>query len=260
MSLIVPHGPFATERADDIAAALAHECAHIARRDFAKNLLYELVAIMVTYHPAIWWVRRRIAETRELACDELAAGGAAERPRYAASLLRLAAAMAGRTTAISLNAIGVFDANILEERIMQLTSAKPSVSKAKRMAMTAVAAGLLLSGGMTAMATGFDVSPQATEKVYKVGEEVSAPRLVSSVDAIFPKGRKGKSQFEGISVIGLTVDSKGMPQGIHVTRSLAPDFDKCATDAVHQYRFDPAMRDGKPVAVAIAIEVNFRRY
>jgi beta-lactamase regulating signal transducer with metallopeptidase domain len=73
---------------DDIAAALAHECAHIRRRDFAKNLIYECVAAAVAYHPVCWLMRRRIAETRELVCDEMAAGAAGDRPEYAASLLR----------------------------------------------------------------------------------------------------------------------------------------------------------------------------
>jgi outer membrane biosynthesis protein TonB len=43
-------------------------------------------------------------------------------------------------------------------------------------------------------------------------------------------------------------------------RSLAPDFDTSAIDAIRQYRFKPGMRKGSPVAVAIAIEVNFRQY
>jgi beta-lactamase regulating signal transducer with metallopeptidase domain len=68
-----------TARDRDIAAALAHECAHIRRRDFAKNLFYECVAAAVAYHPACWLMRRRIAETRELVCDEMAAGAVGDR-------------------------------------------------------------------------------------------------------------------------------------------------------------------------------------
>jgi beta-lactamase regulating signal transducer with metallopeptidase domain len=51
---------------EDVAAALAHECAHIARQDFTKSLFYEFVAAAVSYHPACWLLRRRGAETREL--------------------------------------------------------------------------------------------------------------------------------------------------------------------------------------------------
>jgi TonB family protein len=66
--------------------------------------------------------------------------------------------------------------------------------------------------------------------------------------------------LQGVSVVGLVVDSKGMPRDLHIERSLATDFDKSAMDAVRQYKFEPGKRDGKPVAVSINIEVNFRRY
>ncbi len=92
--LLVPEGFFAPDGSEDARAALAHECAHIARRDYAKNLFYEYAAAVVSYHPACWLMRRRIAETRELVCDEMAAGAVGGRPEYAASLLRLATAMA----------------------------------------------------------------------------------------------------------------------------------------------------------------------
>ena len=82
-----------------------------------------------------------------------------------------------------------------------------------------------------------------------------------SVDAKFPDAEKNaKNGMQGVAVVELIVDSKGRPRDIRVKRSLRPDFDKCAIDAVRQYKFDPAMRQGKPVAVAITIEVNFHRY
>ena len=148
--LLVPAGFFAAEAAEDedADAALAHECAHLARRDFAKNLLYEYVAAAVAYHPAAWLMRRRIAETRELVCDEMAAGAVGGRPEYASSLLRLTTAMAGAATqpvyASPTQAIGVFDADILEERIMRLTMDLPAVSRVRKIAMAAVTGCALL--------------------------------------------------------------------------------------------------------------------
>jgi TonB family protein len=277
--LLVPEGFLTTENQrasdgdvrtasdDDIAAALAHECAHIRRRDFAKNLIYECVAAAVAYHPACWLMRRRIAETRELVCDEMAAGAAGDRAEYAASLLRLATSMAVPSQASQ--AIGVFDGNILEERIMRLTMDVPKVTRARRIAMAAVATCALLGGAATAAALSFDVTPQdgaaanapVHEKVYKIGGDVSAPSLTYSVDAKFPDAeRNAKNGMQGVAVVELIVDSKGRPRDIRVKRSLRPDFDKCAIDAVRQYKFGPAMRQGKPVAVAITIEVNFHRY
>ena len=269
--LLVPEGFFAGEAFEDADAALAHECAHLARRDFAKNLLYEYVAAAVAYHPAAWLMRRRIAETRELVCDEMAAGAVGDRPEYATSLLRLATAMARAAAqpvyASPTQAIGVFDADILEERIMRLTMDLPAVSRTRKIAMAAVTGCALLGGAVTATAVSFAMTPQSgagtaattKEKIYKVGNGVSAPVLTHSVDAEFSKKAKD-AKHEGVSVVSLVVDAQGMPQHVHTIRKLGMGLDEKAIEAVRQYRFKPAMHEGKPVAVAISIEVNFRIY
>jgi TonB family protein len=249
----------------DIAAALAHECAHIRRRDFAKNLIYECVAAAVAYHPACWLMRRRIAETRELVCDEMAAGAAGDRPEYAASLLRLATSMA--VTSQASQAIGVFDGNILEERIMRLTMNLPKVSRTQKIAMVAVTTGALLGGAVTAAAMSFDVMPSkdaaasktAHEKVYQVGNGVTAPVLTYSVDAEFTKKAKD-AKYQGVSVVSCVVDADGMPRYVHTIRKLGMGLDEKALEAVRQYKFKPGLLNGKPVAVQITIEVNFHIY
>ena len=245
----------------DLEAVMAHECAHIARRDFAKNLLYEFVACAVAYHPACRLMRRRIAETRELVCDELAAGSDDRRPEYAASLLRLATAMAAPAAPSA--AVGIFDANILEERIMRLTTVLPKVSRVQRIGMAMVTACVLAGGAAAAAALPFDVTPQSTashEKVYKIGGDVTPPVLIHSADAEYPKSERAKGKAHVIIVCGLVVNAKGMPEGIHVLRSGGKNFDKSAMDAIRQYRFSPAMRKGQPVAVSITIETNMSLY
>jgi protein TonB len=41
---------------------------------------------------------------------------------------------------------------------------------------------------------------------------------------------------------------------------LGKGLDEKAVEAVQQYKFEPAMRNGEPVAVEVNIEVNFRLY
>ena len=267
--LLTPKDFFTAEADRDVAAALAHECAHIARRDFAKNLLYECVSAVVAYHPAYWLMRRRIAETRELVCDEMAAGALGDRPEYAASLLRLATAMATPAArsfyASETQAIGVFDAGILEERVMRLTMDLPTVSRTRKVAMAAVTVFALAGGAATAAALSFDVTPQdvaaatAKEKVYKVGGDVTPPVLTYSVDAEFTKKAKD-AKYQGVSVVSLVVDSHGMPRHVHTIRKLGMGLDEKAIEAVRQYKFKPSTLHGKPVAVQITIEVNFHIY
>jgi len=95
--------------------------------------------------------------------------------------------------------------------------------------------------------------------VMRVGNGVSAPKLVYSVDPKFSnKARHAK--YQGICVLSLIVDKDGKPQDIHVVKKLGMGLDEKAVEAVRQYRFKPAYYKGHPVAVQINVEVNFRIY
>lgn len=57
---------------DQIEALIAHELAHIRRLDWIWNGLQCVIEAVLFYHPAIWWLNRRIRQERENACDDLA--------------------------------------------------------------------------------------------------------------------------------------------------------------------------------------------
>ena len=118
--IILPEGVFDSAPAETLASVIGHEAAHIARRDFALNLAYELLLLPVSFHPLARLIKRQIDRTRELACDELVAGRVVAPDAYARSLVRAAGALA--SPADHAFTLGVFDADILEERIMRLTS------------------------------------------------------------------------------------------------------------------------------------------
>ena len=103
---------------DDLFSAISHELAHVVRRDFLFNLIYEIVSLPLCFHPCTALILSRIAQTRELACDEIAAQMLPTTRRYAKSLLHMAQSMFIR--ARSNYALGLFDTNTLEERIMNI--------------------------------------------------------------------------------------------------------------------------------------------
>jgi beta-lactamase regulating signal transducer with metallopeptidase domain len=105
---------------DDVFSAFCHELAHIRRRDFLFNLLYEAALVPVCFHPGAWLIKARIAQTRELACDEAAAPMLPSPGRYARSLLRIAQAVFSEIESDSSYALGLFDTNTLEERVMNI--------------------------------------------------------------------------------------------------------------------------------------------
>jgi beta-lactamase regulating signal transducer with metallopeptidase domain len=112
-------------------AAMAHECAHIQRRDLQKNWWYEVAAVFTAFHPATWFIKSYISRSREKICDQLAANRLDDRESYAASLLQLART-AVRRQSVSLSAMGIFDSDQLEERIMELKTSRPIVGGVAR--------------------------------------------------------------------------------------------------------------------------------
>lgn len=95
--------------------------------------------------------------------------------------------------------------------------------------------------------------------VYKVGGGISAPQAISAPDPDYTEeARRAKKQ--GTCVLWLIVDAAGHPRDIKVVRGLGLGLDAKALEAVRQWRFQPALKDGKPVDVQISVEVEFHLY
>jgi TonB family protein len=94
---------------------------------------------------------------------------------------------------------------------------------------------------------------------YRVGGGVSAPKVVYDPDPEYSEEAR-KAKFQGTVVLWLVVSPDGKPQQIRVQRSLGMGLDEKAIEAVRQWRFEPAKKDGQPVPVMINVEVNFRLY
>jgi TonB family protein len=96
--------------------------------------------------------------------------------------------------------------------------------------------------------------------IYHRGEGASDPRLISRVDPEFSeKARKAK--YQGLCVLSLVVELDGTPSNIRVSQSLGMGLDEKAIEAVKQWRFQPAMKDGHPVRYGpVEIDVDFHLY
>ena len=259
--LLAPPGFLAGVDAGERDAALAHECAHMQRRDFGWNAVYEVLSLTVAFHPAVWVVKARIAESREQVCDALAAeamGG--ERNEYARSLLRLASRMSGRTPVRSVHAIGIFDANILERRVMQLTTKRVEVRRAVRLAVGAACVALGVAACGTAMALRMEVkapaAAKASDHAAKDGAEVVAPKLLLHRAPEYPEQAK-KDKVSGVVLVGMTIGTDGVPSGLHIVKGLRADMDQSSLDALKDWKYSPAMRGGVPVATEITVTLTF---
>ncbi len=95
--------------------------------------------------------------------------------------------------------------------------------------------------------------------VFRVGGGVSAPRALDAPDPAYSEEAR-KAKYQGTVVLWMIVDPNGVPQQVRVTRKLGMGLDEKAIEAVRKWKFEPARKDGKPVAVQISVEVNFRLY
>lgn len=93
--------------------------------------------------------------------------------------------------------------------------------------------------------------------VYRIGGGVSSPSIVYKVEPEYSEEAR-KAKFQGTVVLQVVVDEKGQPRDLRVIRPLGLGLDEKAVEAVMKWRFKPGYKDGKPVAVAATIEVNFR--
>jgi TonB family protein len=119
------------------------------------------------------------------------------------------------------------------------------------------------SGGGVGSGTGPGVGPGHGGGygggAYRVGGGVSAPKVLYEPDPEYSEEAR-KAKYQGTVVLWLVVSAEGKPQDIRVQRSLGMGLDEKAIEAVKQWRFDPAKKDGHPVPVMINVEVNFRLY
>ena len=167
--IILPEAFLDTADIAMLTPVIAHEMAHIKRRDFGLNLIYELLYLPISFHPAAALMKRRIAQTRELACDELVTERLLGPSEYARALVTVASRVtgAGRHS----YTLGVFDADNLEERVMKLTDNKSRASVRVGRAILLSAAFVLLATAAIASAYSLNAGPATTASQLGVQQE-----------------------------------------------------------------------------------------
>lgn len=274
-----------------LTAVLGHELAHIRRRDYGWNLIYEFLSLAVSFHPAVTIMKRNINQTREMACDELVAECLLNPLDYARSLVQIA----GFITPSSHNAItlGVFNADILEKRIMKLIETSRGAYQRAGKIRFLLAVTLL---GITAMATSVFSLALPSEQIREnekiaVSESNSAAqekdskiinggvingKAVSLPKPEYPDEAK-KANIGGTVTVQVIIDEEGNVTSANVVSEIkkvyktgepetvaeteeAPEkklLYESAEKAAKQAKFAPTLLSGKPVRVKGIIVYNF---
>jgi TonB family protein len=95
--------------------------------------------------------------------------------------------------------------------------------------------------------------------VFLVSKSVSPPKANYTPEPAIPAAARA-AKYEGTVVLTLVVNKEGLPTDIRISQPLGYGLDAKAVEAVQRWRFSPAQKDGQPVQVKIAIEINFRQY
>jgi TonB family protein len=95
------------------------------------------------------------------------------------------------------------------------------------------------------------------EGVYRVGNGVTQPSVISKTDPQYAEEAR-IAKMAGTVKISAVVGVDGTAHDVHVTKSAGLGLDEKAVEAVGMWRFQPGIKDGMPVPVMVAVDINFR--
>jgi protein TonB len=106
---------------------------------------------------------------------------------------------------------------------------------------------------------GQDEPEKNSETVYEVGNGVTVPKSVYAPNPTYDEKAR-KKKINGVVVLAMIVTAEGTVREVKIIKSLDKGLDKQAIAAVSTWKFEPATKGGKPVAVHLPVEVDFRLY
>ncbi len=93
--------------------------------------------------------------------------------------------------------------------------------------------------------------------VYRIGAGVGAPSLTQKIEPEYTDEARA-AKLTGTVALYIEIGPDGVARNARVLRGLGLGLDENAIDAVAQWHFKPATKDGEPVAVMATVEVNWK--
>jgi len=249
---------------------LAHERIHLARRDVFGNALLAVLCCVYWFNPLAWIAADRFRRDQELACDE----SVVARHPHARRLYGEAMVKTQLSAMPAPLACHWFGGHPIKERIVMLKRPIPGPRRvaAGLALVTIVVAGTAYAGWAARPATRVAVeaggvasapaSPQAQPAASSARDDGDARAHVNvlSKQLAPPKypADAVASKTTGKVVLIVDVAADGSVANVQVEKSEpAGVFDQVTLDAVKQWKFEPAIEDGKPVAGRVRVPVTF---
>jgi periplasmic protein TonB len=102
-------------------------------------------------------------------------------------------------------------------------------------------------------------TPDIVYDLDHVRPDVTSPKPIYTPNPEYTD-RARKKKIRGSVVLSIVITDKGLVRDAKVVTGLDKDLDKQALKAVGSWRFEPATKDGKPVAVRVKVEADFKLY
>jgi beta-lactamase regulating signal transducer with metallopeptidase domain/uncharacterized protein YnzC (UPF0291/DUF896 family) len=181
-----------------LEAVIAHELAHILRYDAFVNLFQVGVETLLFYHPAVWWLGKRVRAEREHCCDDEAVTLCGSPVAYAHALARMAENTAAPQLAMAANR------SPLVQRVARLLGANTKAESIR---------GANLSAGVLCLSAALLAGGALLGSVHQVRAQSSSPVTVSANAAIAAQATNLTKD-----VVSATVSRAVTSTVVHVSR------------------------------------------
>lgn len=258
--VLVPSAAFLHLAPEALEAVLAHELAHLRRRDPLVNLLQGLAEALLFFHPCAWWLSARIRDLREHCCDDEAAALCGDPLPLAEGLAALERLRRGLPSDPS-PALAAAKGKLMH-RITRLFAPEPCTAPSGRALFLALAAASLLGAGTLALQQ--DPPKPTQPKAAAPSKETAVQDVDFSRIKVrhqppppaYPAEAK-EQRIQGTVVVELRVDETGVPiavKALEGPEALRPTAIAYAQD----WRFEPLKVKGKPVQARFKLTMPFR--
>lgn len=234
-------------------AVIAHELVHVKRRDWLHTLGEEFWCAALWFHPAARVIATRLSLARETIVDEATIRLTRDRRAYAEALLAFSDPqphVIGLTPLIGRRSLSQRIGLIAQEEVMSRSRVLAGFALALLLATTATSAAVTM----------FPLTGAAqSTTVHKPGNGVSLPVPTREAKADYTPAAMQRG-IQGSVFMEVVVLATGDVGDVTITQSLDKEYglDEAAVAAMKLWKFEPAKKDGKPVAVEVTIEMSFR--
>jgi len=252
--VLVPAAALLALPPEAVEALLIHELAHVRRRDFLANLIQSLAEALLFYHPAVWWLSRRIRQEHEHCCDDVAVQACGDPILYASALLGLEELRSPSHPIPDLAPAA--SGGKLMSRIQRLLH--PHSTAALAAPLAALIPGLLLAMVLSISTLSATGAPKpASAPSDPVEMDFKQIRVKHQPDPpAYPADAKAQ-RIQGTVVVLVIIDTEGKVKSARAT-SGPPELHECAVNYAKAWEFEPAKVKGKPVPARFKLTMPFR--